>query len=96
MSTLKRSHRIYRPDSAQTAATPLLAGAAASSATAKLVGWELRQFARSPLSAEARHLRSELHALAAASANTLEGQEEHAGNGWDRRGNSTLVAVRPQ
>jgi len=41
---------------AVTATTPLLAGAAASAATAKLVGWELRQLANSPLSAEARRL----------------------------------------
>ena len=49
-----------------TAATPVLVGAAASSATAGLVGWELRQLASSPLSAEARWLRTEYRELAAA------------------------------
>jgi hypothetical protein len=49
-----------------TAATPVLVGAAASSATAELVGWELRQLASSPLSAEARRLRTEYRELAAA------------------------------
>ena len=51
---------------AVTAATPLLVGAAASAATAKLVGWELRQLANSPLSAEARPLKADYHAPAAA------------------------------
>jgi hypothetical protein len=97
MSTLTSATVYTVRIAARTAATPILAGAAASSATAKLVGWELRQLASSPLSAEGRHLRSELHALAAASADTPAGREEHTGNGRDRRGgNSTLVAVRPQ
>ncbi len=93
MSTLTRATIYTVRISARTTATPLLVGAAASSATAKLVGWELRQLANSPLSAEARHLRSELRAL----ADTPEGHKERNGNGRDRRsGNSTLVAVRPQ
>ena len=50
-----------------TAAAPVLVGAAASSATAELVGWELRQLASSPLSAEARRLRAEYRELAATS-----------------------------
>jgi hypothetical protein len=50
-----------------TAATPVLVGAAASSATAELVGWEFRQLASSPLSAEARRLRAEYRELAATS-----------------------------
>jgi hypothetical protein len=100
---------------AVTAATPLLVGAAASAATAKLVGWELRQLANSPLSAEARkfwelrqpansplsaearRLKAELRALAANrdDADTSGGQQEHAGDGRDRRPrNSTLNAVR--
>ena len=49
------------------AITPVLAAAAASAATAKLAGWELRQLARSPLSAEARRLKAEYRELAAAS-----------------------------
>jgi len=44
----------------------VLAGAAASAATAKLVGWELRQLASSPLSAQARRLTAEVRELAAA------------------------------
>ncbi len=50
-----------------TAAAPVLVGAAASAATAELVGWELRQLASSPLSAEARRLRAEYRELAATS-----------------------------
>jgi hypothetical protein len=114
MSTLTRATAYTVRITAVTAATPLLAGAAASAATAKLVGWELRQLANSPLSAEARRfwelrqpansplsaearrLKAELGALAANRADaTLGGQQEHAGNGSDRRpGNSTLNAVR--
>ena len=56
MSTLTRATVFTVRITAVTAATPLLAGAAASAATAKLVGWELRQLANSPLSTEARRL----------------------------------------
>jgi len=97
MSTLTRATAYTFRVSAVTAATPLLVGAAASAATAKLVGWELRQLANSPLSAEARQLKAEFHALAAASradANTPWEQQEHAGNDRDRRSNGTLNAVR--
>jgi len=98
MSTLTQATVSTVRISAVAAATPLLVGAAASAATAKLVGWELRQLANSPLSAEARQLKAEFHALAAASradANTPWEQQEHAGNGRDRRrSNGTLVAVR--
>ena len=51
---------------AVTAAAPVLAGAAASAATAKLAGWELQQLASSPLSAEAMRLRAKYRELAAA------------------------------
>ena len=54
MSALKRATVYAVRMTAVAAATPLLAGAAASAATAKLVGWELRQLANSPLSAEAK------------------------------------------
>ncbi len=54
MSTLTRATAYTARVTAVAAATPLLAGAAASAAAAKLVGWELRQLANSPLSAEAR------------------------------------------
>jgi hypothetical protein len=51
---------------AVTAAAPVLAGAAASAATAKLAGWELQQLASSPLSAEVMRLRAKYRELAAA------------------------------
>jgi len=83
---------------AVTAAAPVLAGAGASAATAKLVGWELRQLASSPLSAEARRLKAEYRELAAANgagAHTPARQQGHAGNGRDKhRPNSTLVGLR--
>ena len=66
MSTLTRAAVYTVRIAAVTAAAPVLAGAAASSATAKLAGWELRQLASSPLSAEARRLRAEYRELAAA------------------------------
>ena len=116
MSALTRATVYTVRITAVAAATPLLVGAAASAATAKLVGWELRQLANSPLSAEARRLwelrqlassplsaearrlKAELRALAAANradADTLGGQQEHAGNGRDRRPrDSTLNAVQ--
>jgi hypothetical protein len=97
MSTLTRATAYAVRVAAVTAATPLLAGAAASAATAKLVGWELRQLGSSPLSAEARRLRAELHAVAAVGRADAGDQQEHPGNGQDRHGrSSTLVAVRPQ
>ena len=59
MSTVTRSAVYTVRIATLTAATPVLVGAAASSVTAGLVGWELRQLASSPLSAEARRLRAE-------------------------------------
>ena len=59
MSTLTRAAAYAVRIAAVTAATPVLAGAAAASVTAKLAGWELRQLASSPLSAEARRLSAE-------------------------------------
>jgi hypothetical protein len=56
MSTLTRATVYTVRITAGTVATPLLVGAAASAVTAKLVGWELRQLANSPLSAEAKRL----------------------------------------
>ena len=81
---------------ALTAAAPVLAGAAASAATAKLAGWELRQLASSPLSAEAGRLKAEFRELAAAAngagATTPAQQQGHAGDGRDRhRPARTLV-----
>ena len=70
----------------------MLAGAAASAATAKLAGWEL-QLASSPLSAGAMRLRAKYRELAAANgaaATTPARQQGNAGDGRDRhRPNST-------
>ena len=93
MSTLTRATAYTVRIAAITAATPVLAGAAVGAATAKLAGWELRQLASSPLSAEARRLRAEYRELAAATgaaATTPARRQEHAGDGRDRhRPNST-------
>ena len=96
MSTLTRAAVYTARIAALTAAAPVLAGAAASAATAKLAGWEARQLASSPLSAEAGRLKAEYRELAAANgANTPARQQGHAGNGRDKhRPNSTLVALR--
>ena len=87
MSTLTRA-AVYTVRIADiTAAAPVLAVAAASAATAKLAGWELRQLASSPLSAEARRLRAEYRERAAAcgaGANTPARQQGHTGDGRDR------------
>ena len=89
--TLKRAAAY----TARIAAAPVLAGAAASAATAKLAGWELRQLASSPLSAEAGRLKAEFRELAAANgagATTPAQQQGHAGDGRDRhRPTGTLV-----
>ena len=87
MSTLTRATVYTVRIAAITAATPVLAGAAAASATAKLVGWELRPLASSPLSAQARRLKAEYRELAAANgagATTPARQQGHAGDGLDR------------
>jgi hypothetical protein len=77
MSTLTRATVYTVRITAVTAATPLLVGAAASAATAKLVGWELRQLANSPLSAEARRLwglRQPANSALSAEARRLEAE----------------------
>ena len=87
MSTLTRATAYTVRIAAVTAATPVLAGAAAASVTAKLAGWELRQLASSPLSAQARRLKAEYRELAAANgggATTPARQQGHAGDGRDR------------
>ncbi len=96
MSSLTRAAAYTVRIAALTAASPVLAGAAASAATAKLAGWELRQLASSPLSAEARRLTAEFHELATANgADTPARQQGLAGNGRDKhRPNSTLVSLR--
>jgi hypothetical protein len=68
MSTLTRATAYTVRIAAVTAATPVLAGAAAASMTAKLAGWEARQLASSPLSPQARRLKAEYRELAAASS----------------------------
>ena len=95
MSTITRAAVYTVRIATVTAAAPMLAGAATSSATAKLAGWELRQLASSPLSVQAWRLRAEYRELAAANgagASTPARQQGHAGNGGDRhRPNSTPV-----
>ena len=88
MSTLTRAAAYTVRIAAVTTATPVLAGAAAASATAKLAGWELRQLHSSPLSGEARRLTAEFRALAAASgagATTPGRRQGHAGHGRGRQ-----------
>ena len=87
MSTLTRAAAYTVRIAAATAAAPVLAAAAASAATAKLAGWELRQLASSPRSAEARRPRAEFRELAAANgaaATTPALQRGHAGDSRDR------------
>ena len=86
MSTLARAAVYTVRIAAEHAAAPVLAGTAASAATAKLVGWELQQLASSPLSAEAMRLRAKYRKLAAANgvgATTPARQQGHAGDGRD-------------
>ena len=92
MSTLTCAAAYTVRIAALTGAAPVLAGAAASAATAKLAGWELRQLASSPLSAEAGRLRAEFRGLAAANGAAANGrgatkparQHGHAGDGRGR------------
>ena len=89
MSTLTRAAVYTVRIAAMTSAAPVLAGAAASAATAKLAGWELQQLATSPLFAEAMRLTAKYRELAAA-ATTAARQQGNAGDGRDRhRPNST-------
>jgi hypothetical protein len=81
MSTLTRAAVYTVRIAAVTAATPVLAGAAAASATAKLAGWELRQLA-AIRPGQARRLTAEYRELAAANgagATTPARQQGHAG-----------------
>ena len=85
MSTLTRTTAYTVRIAALTAATPMLAGAAAAATTAKLAGWELRQLASSPLSAEARRLRAEYRELAAANDAGPTTPARQQGHTWDGR-----------
>ena len=87
MSTLTCAAAYTVRIAAVTAAAPVLACAAASAATAKLAGWELRQLASSPLSAEAGRLKADFRELATANGacvTTPARQRGHAGDGRDR------------
>jgi hypothetical protein len=93
MSTLTRAALYAVRIAAITAATPVLAGAAAAAATAKLAGWELRQLASSPLSAEAGRLKAEFRELAAANGAGAYTPARQQGRERHRPG-STVVALR--
>jgi len=95
MSILTRTIVYTVRIAAKTAAAPVVAGAAASAATAKLVGWELQQLASSPLSAEAMRLRAKYRKLAAANgagATTPAWQQGHAGDSPDRHRPTSMPA----
>jgi hypothetical protein len=83
MSTVTRAAVYTARIAAVTAAAPVLVGAAGSAATAELVGWELRQLAGSPLSAEARRLKAEYRERGAVrdSGAYTPGQQGHARDG---------------
>ena len=85
MSTLTRAAAYTVRIAALTAAAPVLAGAAASAATAKLAGWELQQLASSPLSAEAMRLRAKYRELAAANGAAADTPARQQGRGRPRR-----------
>ena len=97
MSILTRAAVYTVRIAAVTATTPVLVGAAAASATAKLVGWERRQLTGSPLSAEASPLKAgnlELAATSGAGAHTPARQQRHAGDGRERRRPDSMTAHR--
>lgn len=91
MNTVTRAAAYSVQMAVATAQTPVVTTIAATGAitqlTAKLVSWEFRQLARSPLSAEARRLKAEYGELIAARDNgskTPRPQQRHAGNGRAR------------
>src|SRR5512142_215534 len=86
MSMLTRTTAYTVRIAATTAATPVLAGAAAASATAKLARWELWQLARSPLSVQVMQLKAGYRQLAAAN-----GDRRNHANG-DRRNHGSAAA----
>ena len=97
MSTLTRAGVYTFRIAAITATTPVLVGAAAASATAKLVGWELRQLTGSPLPAEASPLKAgnrELAATSGVGAHTPARQQRHAGDGRERHRPDSVTAHR--
>jgi hypothetical protein len=93
MSTVTRAAAYTVRIAAVAAAAPVLAGAAASAATAKLAGWEVRQLASSPLSAEARRLKAEFREPAAANGAGAHTPARQQGREGQRPG-STVVSLR--
>ena len=93
MSTLTRAAAYTVRIAAVTAAAPVLAGAAASAATAKLAGWELRQLASSPLSAEAGRLKAEFRELATANGAGADTPARQQGR-ERQRPDRTVVSLR--
>ena len=93
MSTLTHATAYTVRIAAVTAATPLLAGAAASAATAKLAGWELRQLASSPLSAEAGRLKAEFREMATANGAGADTPARQQGR-ERQRPDRTVVSLR--
>ncbi len=106
MSTFTRAAAYTVRIAVVTAAAPVLAGAAASAATAKLAGWELRQLTSSPLSAETRRLKAGNGELAAANGGGAttparqQGRDRHRPNrtptrsGKARAQPATLITSR--
>ena len=93
MSTVTRAAVYGVRIAAVAAAAPVLAGAAASAAAAKLAGWEVRQLASSPLSAEAGGLTAEFRELAAANGAGARTPARQRGR-ERRRPGSTVVSLR--
>ena len=94
MSTLTRAASYTVRITAVTAAAPVLAGAAASAATAKLVGWELRQLAGSPLSAEAMRLRAKYRELADANGAAADTPAQQQGRARHHPDSTTARSTR--
>ncbi|MGO9216532.1 MAG: hypothetical protein ACLP5E_01970 [Streptosporangiaceae bacterium] len=86
MSSVTRAAVYTVRIAAVTAAAPVLVGAAGSAATAELVGWELRQLASSPLSAEARRLKAEYRERGAARAGSAYTPGQYADSTTSRSG----------
>src|SRR5512142_3177589 len=94
MSMLTRTTAYTVRIAATTAATPVLAGAAAASASAKLARCELWQLGRSPLSVQVMQLKAGYRQLAAANGdrrNHANGDRRNHANG-DRRNHGSAAA----
>ena len=95
MSTLTRAAAYTVRIAAVTAAAPVLAGAAASAATAKLAGWELRQLTSSPLPAGTRRLTAGYRELAAANGGGATTPARQQGRDRHRPNRTPRAPVRP-